>query len=96
MERNQAGAWPIRWKSSFIDAFTATCGRLWHSTKQREEPVEAASRDPKAFHFIDAGLRRVAVQAFPYHFLYEENERVVRFLVLRHDKRHPDFGLKRR
>lgn len=63
---------------------------------QVEEAVEAALKNPKGFHFIDNGLRRVAVQAFPYHFLYEENEQVVRFLVLRHDKRHPHFGLRRR
>lgn len=33
---------------------------------------------------------------FPYHFLYEEDQRKIRFLVLRHDKRHPNFGLRRR
>ena len=64
------------------------------------EDVEAtASRvneNPRGCHFAADGLRRAALDAFPYHFLYEESVTSVCFLVLRHDKRHPSFGLRRR
>ena len=53
-------------------------------------------QNPRTFHFIADGLRRASLESFPYHFVYEEDERLVRFLVLRHDKRHPGFGLRRR
>jgi hypothetical protein len=58
--------------------------------------VAEISRNPRMFHFVDAGLRRAALTTFPYHFLFEEGDGFVHLLVLRHDKRHPAFGLKRR
>ncbi len=63
---------------------------------EAEETASAVSDNPTHFHFIAEGLRRASFPSFPYHFLFEENERVVHFLVLRHDKRHPGFGLQRR
>ena len=61
-----------------------------------EATVARVIKNPKRHHFIDDGLRRAPLQSYPYHFLYEENEARVHFLVLRHDKRHPSFGLRRR
>lgn len=63
---------------------------------QVEFVVAEVTRNPKAFHFADEGLRRVGLASFPYHFLFEEGEGFVHFLVLRHDKRHPSFGSRRR
>ncbi|WP_338288233.1 hypothetical protein [Luteolibacter sp. LG18] len=63
---------------------------------EAEDAVAAALKNPKSFHFAAEGLRRVATKTFPYHFLYEEDAQRIRFLVLRHDKRHPRFGLNRR
>ena len=53
-------------------------------------------RNPEVFHFIASGLRRAPLRSFPYHFVFEIVGSEIRFLVLRHDKRHPDFGLQRR
>ena len=53
-------------------------------------------RNPQGFHFIEEVKRRVPLESFPYHFVFEEKVREVRFLVLRHDKRHPAFGWRRR
>lgn len=61
-----------------------------------EEAVARVLQNPKSFHHVTRDLRRVSLGSFPYHFLYEEDERRVRFLVLRHDKRHPSFGLSRK
>ena len=58
--------------------------------------AEKVGRNPQYFHFAGEGRRRVALDSFPYHFLFEERPEGVLFLVLRHDKRHPSFGLRRK
>jgi plasmid stabilization system protein ParE len=63
---------------------------------EAEAVVEGVRRNPQASHFVAEGLRRASFQSFPYHFIYEESPAKVRILVLRHDKRHPDYGLRRR
>ncbi len=63
---------------------------------EAESAVKKAAEHPERFHFVDDGLRRVTLDSFPFHFLYDLNPHRIRFLVLRHDKRHPRFGLGRR
>ncbi|MEK7953494.1 type II toxin-antitoxin system RelE/ParE family toxin [Luteolibacter soli] len=58
--------------------------------------VEKALNDPRHFHVAAGVLRRANLPDFPYHFLYREKPFGIRVLVLRHDRRHPDFGLRRR
>lgn len=60
-----------------------------------EETIQRLRENPRRFHFQEAGLRRAPLGTFPYHFLYEEEANTVRILVLRHDRRHPRFGLGR-
>src|SRR4051812_5853748 len=60
-----------------------------------ENTIEDVLRHPQQFHLISDGLRRAALKSFPYHFLFEERGATIRFLVLRHNKRHPSFGLGR-
>lgn len=60
-----------------------------------ETVVEAVRANPRGFRFIEAGLRRAGLQSFPYHFIFEESDVFIHFLVLRHDRRHPGFGLRR-
>lgn len=41
-------------------------------------------------------FRRVNLRRFPHHFLYEITDHSsIRVVLVRHDRRHPDFGLKR-
>ncbi len=61
-----------------------------------EDAIAKVLRNPQGFHFIEEARRRACLESFPYHFVFEQKLREVRFLVLRHDKRHPAFGLKRR
>ena len=61
-----------------------------------ERTVAKVVANPKRFHFSEKQLRRAPFASFPYHFLYEERETFVRFLVLRNDRRHPSYGLRRR
>jgi plasmid stabilization system protein ParE len=60
------------------------------------EVVDMALHRPKSFHTISPVLRRANVPGFPYHFLYRETADGIRVLVLRHDRRHPSYGLNRR
>ena len=55
---------------------------------------EASSRP---FSFAKYGeLRRADLKRFPYHFLFQiVDESYLRILIVRHNRRHPDFGLDR-
>ena len=58
--------------------------------------VEKALADPKRYHPVHDHLRRANISGFPYHFLYRVTATGIRVLVLRHHKRHPSFGLRRK
>ena len=60
------------------------------------EFVDKALEAPTAFHPVHGTLRCVNINGFPYHFLYRETTTGIRVLVLRHEKRHPSFGLSRK
>lgn len=52
-------------------------------------------RNPRMNHFDSSGLRRVNLKKYSYHLLYEVDEERIYLIVLRHDRRHPGFGIKR-
>jgi plasmid stabilization system protein ParE len=58
--------------------------------------VRRMSTNPEGNHFDPSGLRRAALNRFPHHFLYRIRKADILILVLRHDRRHPSFGIKRR
>ena len=58
--------------------------------------VDRALANPQGFHFANPVYRRANLPGFPYHFLYREMTYGIRILVLRHDRRHPDYGLSRK
>jgi plasmid stabilization system protein ParE len=60
-----------------------------------EECVVRIHDHPEANHFSDSGCRRAALETFPYHFLYEIDSSGIGIAVLRHDRRHPSYGLRR-
>lgn len=60
------------------------------------QTIDSALSNPKKFHFADTIYRRANMPGFPYHFLYREAQYGIHVLVLRHDRRHPSLGLKRR
>jgi plasmid stabilization system protein ParE len=57
--------------------------------------IGKAGENPMGFPPASDSLRRANLPGFPYHFLYREIPGGIRVLVLRHDRRHPTFGLKR-
>ena len=53
-------------------------------------------RNPRSNHYDTSGMRRANMRKFPYHLLYDVDDDAVYLLVLRHDRRHPTYGLDRR
>jgi plasmid stabilization system protein ParE len=58
--------------------------------------VQRAAANPRHCHPLDHRLRRANLKHFPYHFLFEVRDGYIYIIVLRHHKRHPSYGLKRR
>ena len=67
--------------------------RFYHTFLQ---VADHALENPEHFHPVSPCLRRAPVPGFPYHFLYRSTNHGIRILVLRHDRRHPTFGLRRK
>lgn len=58
--------------------------------------LASIERNPRSYHFDACGLRRAGFQKFPYHLLFEVENDTIFLVVLRHDRRHQNFGLSRR
>ena len=59
-----------------------------------ENCVLAITTNPNR-HFSDGGYRRHGLDSFPYHFLFEVGQHGIWIAVLRHDRRHWSYGLRR-
>ena len=58
--------------------------------------VERIARNPAQFPVVETQIRRCIVHRFPYSVLYRVVDAdCVRILVIRHHRRHPQFGLDR-
>jgi plasmid stabilization system protein ParE len=57
--------------------------------------INRATENPLRFHLADQGFRRANLKRFPYHLLYEARPEYVRVMLVRHNKRHPLYGLSR-
>lgn len=60
-----------------------------------EECIERIRHRPHGHHFSDGGYRRASLKAFPYHILYEVESDGIWIAILRYDRRHPNYGLRR-
>ena len=56
-----------------------------------EDTVQKVISSPRRYPYIDDEFRRAQLTSF----LYREHKSTIQFLVLRHDKRHTNFGLRR-
>jgi plasmid stabilization system protein ParE len=61
-----------------------------------QHAVDSIERNPEGHHFSDGGLRRIQLKSFPYNILFEIDGSFLWIAVLRHDRRHPSFGLRRK
>ncbi|MDA0766684.1 MAG: type II toxin-antitoxin system RelE/ParE family toxin [Verrucomicrobia bacterium] len=58
--------------------------------------VQKAQDQPKHFHLDPSGLRRCNITKYNHHFLYRIKSDHIRIQVLKHNHRHPGFGLARK
>jgi plasmid stabilization system protein ParE len=63
---------------------------------EAESIVNSVWKNPLAFPPIDDFRRRLNFRDFPYHFIYETGIAGTRITVLRHHKRNPQFGSRKR
>jgi hypothetical protein len=61
-----------------------------------EKACSQVETNPERFHFDSSGWRRANLEKFPYHLLFFEELDGARIMTLRHDRRNPRFGLRRR
>ena len=57
--------------------------------------IAQAETNPLRFHPTQRGFRRANLRRFPYHVLYEVRADSLRVMHVRHNKRHPDYGMQR-
>jgi plasmid stabilization system protein ParE len=65
----------------FFDELTAT--------------VQSIRSNPSHFPYYRDKTRRANLTRFPYHLIYEIRPDIIWVFVLRHDRRDPDYGLRR-
>ena len=58
--------------------------------------VEEAVGRPESFALRERDIRRANLRRFPYHVLFRVVGDAVRILVVRHHRRRPSFGVRRR
>ena len=59
--------------------------------------IESIRSNPLQSAIVDHDIRRCFVHRFPYAVLFRVvNDETLRVLVIRHHRRHPSFGLRRR
>ena len=65
-------------------------------TKELEDFIKHISERPKSYREIRRGIRKASLLRFPHHVLFTVvDEETMKILAVRHDRRHPDFGLDR-
>jgi len=58
--------------------------------------INRAAENPLRFHSTGKGFRRANLIRFPYHVIYEVRPDGIRVMIVRHNKRRPDFGMERK
>lgn len=63
--------------------------------KELQYFINQAAANPGRFHPVGSRFRRTNLRCFPYHFLYREIPEGIRITLVRHHRRHPDYGVER-
>ncbi len=83
--------------STIVRHYDAISGRLgdafWEELICLIDQVGAS---PERFRLVDNGLRRANLKRFPYHFLFRIVPGGIRVIVVRHHRRDPSHGLRRK
>ncbi|MCB1231942.1 MAG: type II toxin-antitoxin system RelE/ParE family toxin [Verrucomicrobiae bacterium] len=84
----------VRDATAYYEAISPRLGDgFW---EELTEAIERARAFPELHHFDPSGLRRCNLKRFPYHFLFQNFADYIRIVVVRHNRRNPNYGLRRR
>ena len=64
-----------------------------------EELLEILDRiiaNPRHFPPFGGVMRRANLGGFPYHVIFQEKDWGVKVMIVRHHRRHPKYGLRRK
>lgn len=65
-------------------------------TSELEKSIDQIAKRPESFVEIGYGIRRVNLDRFPHHVLFQiVDKETIKILTVKHDKRKPDLGLDR-
>ena len=85
-EVHEACAWYDEQRDGLGDEFFQELERL----------LNTIADNPKAYPLAPLGRRKAHLKRFPYTVFYRILSDRVRILSVHHDKRHPDYGTRRR
>jgi plasmid stabilization system protein ParE len=79
-----------------IRRYNAVSSRLGQEFKtELRRIIAVAAARPSRFHRTKPGFHRANLNRFPYHLIYRELADGIRVTLVRHHRRHPEFGMKR-
>lgn len=79
---------------AYYDEHSLSAGERF--TAEVDAAFDGLLENPARHHFVDPARRRCNLKNFPYHIIYEVAEDVVHVLVVRHHRRRPDYGMRRK
>lgn len=63
--------------------------------KELRRVTALAAAHPGRFYLLKPGFHRADLKRFPYHLVYRELPGGIRVTLVRHHRRHPNFGMNR-
>jgi plasmid stabilization system protein ParE len=79
---------------AYYDEHSLNAGERFAS--EVDAAFDSILENPARHHFVDPTRRRCNLKNFPYHIIYETEKDVVHVLVVRHHRRRPDYGMRRK
>lgn len=78
----------------YAERSSSAPGRFWNDLHTRFREI---SEQPQRFGYIHEarGLRRVRLRKFPHLILYYHDAKGIKVTCVKHEKRHPRFGISR-
>ncbi len=66
-------------------------------TSELERFIEAVAERPNSYREHSKGIRRANLDRFPHHVLFQIiDDQTIKILSVKHDARHPSYGMDRR
>ena len=60
------------------------------------ETLDRVVANPRHFPPFGEVMRRANLRGFPYHFIFHEKDWGIKVMIVRHHRRHPNYGLRRK